>query len=190
MNCTNCGKEIKDETSSFCAYCGVPFDAKPKKELTTVASILTLIAAAFSLAVGTIGVVSYDAYTSYYSAYGYDTSGAIGFLFIAAFAFVTSAVGFASGILTLSKKRFKIASIGPVIMLASTIFTVITTWHYNYGYTEGILLATVSIGAFSIIGTVFTILSKTEFAGSTKQTEPEPTEPETAEDIETEFIEA
>jgi len=190
VNCTNCGKEIKDETSSFCAYCGVPFDTKPKKELTTVASILTLIAAAFSLAVGTIGVVSYDAYTTYYSAYGYDTSGAIGFLFLAAFAFVASAFGFASGTLILLKKRLKVASIGPVIMLASTIFTVITTWHYNYSYTEGILLATVSIGAFSIIGTVFTIMSKTEFTGITKPTELEPTEPETTEDTETEFTEA
>lgn len=179
MKCTNCGKEIQDETSNFCAHCGTPLNSKPKKELTTPAGTLALIAASFSAAVGTIGVVSYQAYVEYYSAYasyGYTTEGAIGFLLLAAFAFPAAAFGFAAGILTLTRKRLKLAIIGTILMAASTIFTLITTWHYNYGYTEGILLATVPTGALSIISTIFIITSKTEFTATKKPTETEPEE--------------
>jgi hypothetical protein len=179
LNCANCGKEILDTESSFCAYCGTPLDSKPKKELTVAAGILALIAASFSAAVGTIGVVSYQAYVDYYSAYasyGYTTEGAIGFLFLAAFAFAAAAFGFASGMLALTKKRFKIAIIGPILMLVSAIFTLIVTWYYDYGYTEGILLATISMGTLSIASTVFVTTSKTEFTGITKPAEPEPAE--------------
>jgi Ca2+/Na+ antiporter len=173
LNCTNCGKEIQDETTSFCAYCGAPLNSKPKKELTTPAGILALIAASFSAAIGTIGAVSYPAYVNYYAAYGYDTSGAIGFLLLGAFAFTATAFGFAAGILTLTKKRFNIAITGTILILASTIFTLTATWHYNYGFTEGALLATVPTVALSIISTIFIIKSKTEFTGTTKPTETE-----------------
>ena len=176
MNCTKCGKEILDKTSSFCAYCGVAFDTKPHKELTTTAATLTTIAAAFSAAIGAIGIYYYQSYIDYYSAYGYDTSGAIGFILFAAFAFIASATGFASGILTLTKKRFKITIVGTIIMLASAIFTFTASRYYKYGYTEGIILAGVSIAAFSIMSTIFTIKSKAEFA---EIEEPEPIEEDT-----------
>jgi hypothetical protein len=178
LNCAKCGKEILDKESTFCAYCGTPFNSKPKKELTTAAGILAIIAAAFSAAVGTIGIVYYQSYMEYYTSYGYDTSGSIGFLLFATFAFIASAFGFAGGMLTLTKKRFKIAVAGTILMLASTIFTFIASWYYKYGYTEGILLAGISIGAFSIASTVFLITSKTEFT--------ETTESESTEDTETE----
>ena len=181
MNCTNCGKEIQDETTSFCAYCGAPLNSKPKKELTVVAGILTLIAASFSAAIGTIGAVSYPAYVNYYAAYGYDTSGAIGFLLLGAFAFIAAAFGFAAGILTLTRKRFKIAIAGTILVLASTIFTLIATRYYNYGFTEGILIATVPTVALSSISTIFIIKSKTEFTGT-----PEPAETEENTELETE----
>ena len=57
-------------------------------------------------------------------------------------------------------------------MIASTIFNLIATRHYNYGYTEGILLDTVSTGALSIISAFFIITSKTEFTATQKPTEP------------------
>lgn len=179
MNCTKCGKEIQDKTSSFCAYCGAAFDSKPNKELTTTAVILTIIAAAFSAAIGAIGIYYYQSYVDYYSSYGYSTSGAIGFILFATFAFIASAAGFASGMLTLAKKRFKIAIAGTIIMLASAIFTFIASWHYQYGYTEGVILAGVSIAAFSIISTILTIKSKAEFAETTEPEETEPAEEDT-----------
>jgi len=184
LNCTKCGKEIQDKTSSFCAYCGTPFDTKPKKELTTAAGILAIIAAAFSAAVGTIGIVYYQSYIDYYTSYGYDTSGSIGFILFAAFAYIASAFGFAGAMLTLTKKRFKISVAGTILMLASALFTFIAVRQFEYGFTEGILLSGISIGAFSIISAVFTIKSKSEFA---ETTEPEESEPPEA--TETEFTE-
>ena len=68
-------------------------------------------------------------------------------------------------------------------MLASAMFTFIASWYYKYGYTEGIILAGVSIAAFSIISTIFTIKSKAEFAETADETE-EPTEPEEPELLE------
>jgi ascorbate-specific PTS system EIIC-type component UlaA len=178
LKCANCGKEILDEKSSFCAYCGVSFSSKPQNTaLTTVAGTLTTIAAAFSAAVGTIGIVYYQTYTDYYASYGYDTSNYIGFLLFGIFAFIASAFGFAGGILTLTKERFKISIIGRLLMIASAIFTFIIVWHYQYGFTEGILLSGISIGAFSIVSTAFTITSKTEFTEDTEITEDTETEP-------------
>lgn len=191
MNCANCGKEIQDEKSSFCAYCGTPLNSKPKKELTTAAGTLTLIAASLSAAVGTIGAVSYPAYLAlceYYAAYptsGYTTDKAIGFLLLGAFAFIAAAFGFAAGILTLTRKRLKLSVIGPILMVASTIFTLVTGL-YNYGYTEGILLATIPTGALSIISIIFIIKSKTEFTTTPKPTEAE-LEENTESDPETEL---
>lgn len=186
MNCTKCGKEIQDKKSSFCAYCGVPFDSQPKKELTVAAGILAIIAAAFSAAVGTIGVVYHQSYIDYYTSYGADTSGSIGFLLFATYAFIASAFGFASGMLTLTKKRFKLSVAGSIIMLASALFTLIVVRQFEYGFTEGILLSGVSIGAFSIISAVFTIKSKTDFAENSEDTKTESTASETAEDTEPE----
>jgi hypothetical protein len=184
LECAKCGKEILDKKSSFCAYCGVPLSSKPQNTaLTTVAGTLATIAAAFSAAVGTIGIVYYQSYINYYASYNYDTSNSIGFLLFAIFAFIASAFGFAGGILALTKKRFKISITGILLMLASTIFTFIAVWHYQYSFTEGILLSGISIGAFSIVSTVFTIISKTEFTDTTETTE-------TTEDTETtEFTE-
>ena len=164
MKCTKCGKEILDEESSFCAYCGSPFDSKLKtSDLTTGAGILAIIAAAFSIAVGAIGVVNYLSYVSYYVSYGVDTSAFTGFLLFAGFAFIASIFGFAGGILALTRKRFKISILGMLVMYASALFTLVTVWHYQYNFSDGILLSGIPIAALSIVSTVFVFKSKTKF---------------------------
>jgi len=184
LNCAKCGKKIRDKESKFCAYCGVPFNSKPQNPaLTTAAGTLIIIAAAFSAAVGTMGIIYYPAYIQYYTSLSADTSGSIGFLLLAIFAYIASAFGFAAATLTLTRKRFKIAVAGTILMLASAIFTFIASWYYQYGYPEAILLAGISIAAFSIASTVLVTTSKTEFA---ETTQPEPEEPESTEDTETE----
>jgi ribosomal protein L37E len=163
LKCAKCGKEILDEESSFCAYCGSPFDSKLKSsDLTTGAGILAIIAATFSIAVGAIGVVNYLAYVDYYAGYGYE-SAFIGFLFFAVFAFIASIFGFAGGILALTRKRFKFSVLGMLVMYASALFTLIAVWYYQYNFSEGILLSAISIAAFSIVSAVFVVKSKTEF---------------------------
>jgi len=164
MNCAKCGKEILDKESSFCAYCGLPFDAKPKSsDLTIGAGLLAIIAAAFSIAVGVIGINYYQQYVAYYSAYNIDSSSAIGFLLFSSFAFVASIFGFAGGMLSLAKKRFNFSLVGILLMFAAALFTFVALWRYEYGFLEGLLLPGISILAFSIVSAVFLVRSKTAF---------------------------
>ena len=166
MNCAKCGKEILDEESSFCAYCGIPFDSKPQSNgLATGAGLLSIIAASFSAAVGAIGVVNYVSYLSsidYYSAYGYDASTFIGFLLFVIFAFIAAAFGFAGSALALTGKRIKISVLGTLVMFVSVVFTFVDIWYYDYGFSEGILLSGISIVALSIASAIFVIKSKNE----------------------------
>lgn len=163
MNCAKCGKEILDKESSFCAYCGSPFDSKPKSaDLVTGAGILAIIAAIFSIAVGVIGVVSYQTYVDYYPSY--DPSTFIGFVYLGIFSVIASVFGGAGGMLVLSRKRFKVSVVGILVMLASAVFTFIIVWQYGYGFTDSILLSGISVGALSIASAVFAIKSKSEFA--------------------------
>jgi len=165
VNCAKCGKEILDSESSFCAYCGASFDSKPKSlDLATGAGFLAIIAAIFSIAVGTIGIVYYESYISYYTSYGYDTSMSIGFLAFGAFAFIASVFGVVGGMLALARKRFKFSVLGMLVMLASALTTFVLVWYYQYGFSEGILLSGISIAAFAIVGTVFVVKSRAEFA--------------------------
>ena len=164
LSCAKCGKEILDKESSFCAYCGVRFDSESQSsDLTTASGILAIIAATFSIAVGVLGISYYQSYIIYYSTYGVDSSGSIGFLFFLNFAFVSSGFGFVGGTFALAKKRLKLSVIGILLMLASAIFTFIVLWHYQYGYPEGILITGISISAFSLASAIFMGRSKSEF---------------------------
>jgi hypothetical protein len=163
-SCAKCGKEILDEESSFCAYCGTHFDSKLLGSgLTTGAGILAIVAATFSIVVGVLGIMYYQSYIAYYASYSMDSSGSIGFLFFLSFAFVSSGFGFSGGMLALAKKRFKFSVIGIILMFASALFTFLTLWQYQYGYPEGILIPGISIAVFSLISTLFVLRSKSEF---------------------------
>ena len=165
LNCAKCGKEVLDKESSFCAYCGIPFDSKLKSSnLATGAGILAIIAATFSGALGTIVFVNYyQSYIAYLTYYGSDTSGSIGFLLLGGFALISSIFGVAGGMLALTRKRFKFSVLGILLMLASALFTFIAVWRYQYGFTDVILLSGISIGVFSLASAVFVAKSKTEF---------------------------
>jgi hypothetical protein len=173
LNCSKCGKEILDEKSSFCAYCGIPIGSENKgSDFVTAAGIVAIIAAAFSITAGAIGVTYYQSYISYYSAYGYGTSGALGFLLFGGFAFVSSIFGFAGGILSLVRKRFKFAVLGTVLLVASSAFIFVAVWIYGYGYGEYILFSGIPTLALSLMSTLFLFKSKTAFSDYTAVTEP------------------
>jgi len=163
--CTKCGKAILDKESTFCAYCGVPFDSKPRSSgFTGPAGILAIIAAVFSVVVGVMGINYYQQYVAYYTQYSMDTSGSFGFLLFASFAFVAAAVGFAGGMLALGKKRLMFSMTCMLVMLASGIFTFVCLWHFGYGFIETLLLPGISILALSIVGAVFAVKSKANFS--------------------------
>jgi hypothetical protein len=164
LNCAKCGKEILDEESSFCAYCGNPFDSKVKSaDLATGAGILATIAGTFSAAVGTIGIVTYYSSVSYYASLGYDTSTYMGFLLLGVFALISSVFGVAGGMLALTRKRFKFSVLGILLVLASVLFTLIVIEQYQYGYTDIIMLSEISIAVFSIASAILVVKSKKEF---------------------------
>ena len=164
MNCAKCGKEIRDEESSFCAYCGNPFDPKMKSaDLATGAGILATIAATFSGAIGTIGIVTYQSSVAYYTSLGYDTSTYIGFLLLGVFALISSVFGVAGGMLALTRKRFNFSVLGILLVLASALFTFIVIERYQYGYTDVIMLSEISIVVFSLASAILVFKSKTEF---------------------------
>ena len=163
LSCAKCGKEILDKESSFCAYCGVRFDSESQSsDLTTASGILAIIAATFSIGAGVLGIVNYQSYVAYFSYYG-GTSDSIGFLAFLSFAFVSSGFGFAGGMFALTKKRFKFSVLGLFLMLASALFTFIALWQYQYGYIESIVLSEIATGAFSLIGALLVVKSKSEF---------------------------
>jgi len=164
LNCAKCGKEILDEASSFCAYCGNPFDSKPKgSDLLTGAGILAIIAATFSGAIGTIGIITYQSYISYLNSIGADTSLGTGFLLFGIFALISSIFGVAGGMLALARKRFKFSFLGILLVLASALFTFIVIERYQYGYVDVMVLSEISTVVFSLTSTIFVAKSKTEF---------------------------
>ncbi len=164
-NCIKCGKAILDKESSFCAYCGAPFDSKAKGvDLTGGAGLLAVIAATFSIAVGVTGLTYYRSYVAYLASYGLDASAAVGFLMFAVFALVSSAFGFVGGVFAFAKKHLMVSVSGILVMLASALFTFAAVERYDYGVTESLLLPGISIGALSVVAAIFLLKSRSEFA--------------------------
>ena len=163
MNCPNCGKEILDEDASFCPKCGEslePIDETKQKrtDLVLAAAILSIIAATFSAGLGYISVYQYVTLVSYYG-----SSILLGFLILGILGIVASAFGLAGGMFMLKRKRFKVSMLGVILLLVSVVGNYITLQHYQYGFTEIILLSQISIIIFSILSGVLIFTSKTEF---------------------------
>ncbi|MCX8153906.1 MAG: hypothetical protein N3E52_05690, partial [Candidatus Bathyarchaeota archaeon] len=91
---------------------GVPLGSESNIVDLIVPAILTIVAAAFSIAAAAIGINNYQTYIAYYSQYSYDTSVFLGFLLFGIFALVASIFGFAAGKLVLARKRFNFAVLG------------------------------------------------------------------------------
>jgi len=163
LNCPTCGKEIIDEDASFCPKCGESLElmneTKQKRtDLVLVAAILSIIAAAFSAGLGYISVYQYVTLVSYYG-----SSILLGFLILGILGIVASAFGLAGGMFMLKRKRFKVSMLGVILLLVSVVGNYITLQHYQYGFTEIILLSQISIIIFSILSGVLIFTSKTEF---------------------------
>jgi hypothetical protein len=165
LNCAECGKEIIDEDSSFCAYCGNPFDSKNNKtELLGGAAILLIIAATFALALGIIGLIIYYQATAVYSA---STAGDIapylGFLLFGLINIIMFIPGFLGGLSSLFKRRFKFSFIAAILVLCSSLATFIIIQFYAYGYIDIVLISEIPILVFSILSIFLISKSKVEF---------------------------
>ena len=164
LNCAECGKEIVDETSSFCAYCGNPFDSKKNKsELISSAAILLIIAATFTAAMGIIGLINYLATLDYVSQVGGDISVYLGFLIFGIFNVIACIPGLIGGLCTLFKKRYKFSLISAIVVLASALVTFMIIEYYAYGYADSVLILEISILVFSFLSIFLINKSKMEF---------------------------
>jgi len=159
--------EVLDERSNFCAQCGNPFHSEDKgSDFVIAAGILAIIAAAFSITAGAIGITDYYSYATYYASVGRDMSVLMGFLLFGSFAFGSSVFGFAGGVVSLERKRFRLAVLGTVLVAASTVFTFVIVGRYGYGMGYGLLLSGIPPIALSLTSTFFLIMSKAAFSES------------------------
>lgn len=164
LNCVKCGKEIVDENSSFCAYCGNPFDSKKDKtELLVGAAILLIIAATFTAVIGVIGLVNYQATMAYINQVGGDASIYLGFLIFGIINLIAFIPGLMGGLFVLFKKRQKFSLISAIIVLSSALATILVIEYYAYGYADSVLFSQISIIVFSFLSIFLIKKSKTEF---------------------------
>ncbi len=171
MNCPYCDNEIVTEDAIFCPKCGKSLapeeemhqesiEVQQKQpEFVLVAAMLTIIAAAFSAGLGYTAVYQYISYVSYY-----DISILLGFLILGILCIVVSAFALAGGVFMLKRKYIKISMLGVILLLVSVVVNYIIRQHYQYGFTEIVLLSEISIVIFSIISGIFVATSKDEFA--------------------------
>ena len=164
LNCANCGKEIVDENSSFCAYCGNPFDSKKDKtELLGGAAILLIIAATYTAVIGVIGLINYQATIAYISQVGGDASIYLGFLLFGIINLIAFVPGLIGGLFVLFKKRQKFSLISAILVLGSALATIIIIEYYAYGYADSVLILEISILVFSFLSIFLINKSKMEF---------------------------
>jgi hypothetical protein len=168
--CPNCGKELTDEDAVFCPKCGKSLtpeseiqkdsiDVKQKStDLVLAAGILTLISAAFSSGLGYIAIFQYISLLSYY---GHDLLQ--GFLIMGVFGIIASAFGLAGGLFLLKRKRMKFSMFGVILLVASVFVTYVVIQNYQYGFTDILLFAEISIFILSIWSGVLVFSSKAEF---------------------------
>ncbi len=128
------------------------------------AGILAVIAAAFSVTSGFVGLLTYQSYIAYLSYYGADASAAIGFLLFASFAVASSIFGFAAAMFSFTRKRFNLAVFGTLLMCASAVFTFIAVWQYGLGFSDGMLVSGVPTLALALASTILLVKSKNAFS--------------------------
>jgi peptidoglycan/LPS O-acetylase OafA/YrhL len=170
LNCEKCGNEIVNEKSSFCANCGASLNSKFNPDFLANTWVLSLIAAVSIFTVGVVSLLDYDSYLlaisyygSYASYYGYSTSAAVAFLLIGGFAFVAAALGFVGATFSLKRKRFILTIIGPILMLASGIFTFVIENQYGFSYSDGFTVPAVPAMILSLVSLMLLMKSRKDF---------------------------
>ena len=175
MECSKCGKEIIDENSSFCAYCGNPFDSVEQKvKLANSSATFLVFSSVFSLVLGVIGLLNYlaapanyAANAQYYASIGLTEAdflaNYLGFLFFGILNVAVFVPGFIGGTSALFKKNYKLSLTSAIIVFCASLGSLIIIWFYGYGYSDIVLFSEIPILIFSILSTYLLIKSKPEF---------------------------
>ena len=166
MICPNCGKEITDEDAVFCPKCGKSLTDEgevsgilPKStDFVLAAGITSFISSTFCSGLGYIAIYQYMSLLSYY---GNDLLQ--GFLFMGAFGMVASAFGLVGGILILKRRRIKLSMLGIILLVLSVFVNYLIIQYYQYGFSDILLFAEISIFILSILSGALLFTSKAEF---------------------------
>jgi hypothetical protein len=163
LNCPNCDKEILAEDTTFCPQCGESLETKKEMQqnqtdLVLAAALLTIVASSFSSGLGGVSLYQYVSLLSYY-----EQSLLEGFLILGVTGIIVSAVGLVGGIFMLKRKSFKISMLGVIVLVFSVIGNYIIIQHYQYGFTDLLLLSIIAILMLSILSGVLVFTSKNEF---------------------------
>ena len=166
MICPNCGKEITDEDPVFCPKCGKSLtdetkvdEIQPKSsDLVLAAGIISFISATFSSGLGYIAIYQYMSLLSYY---GNDLLQ--GFLFMGTFGLVASAFGLIGGMFMLKRRRIKLSMLGIILLVVSVFVNYLIIQYYQYGFSDILLFAEISIFILSIWSGALVFTSKAEF---------------------------
>ena len=166
MICPNCGKEITDEDTVFCPKCGKSLTDEGEigeiqiksTDLVLAAGIISVISATFSSGLGYIAIYQYISLLSYY---GNDLLQ--GFLFMGAFGMVASAFGLVGGIFVLKRRRIRLSMLGIILLVVSVFVNYLIIQYYQYGFSDILLFAEISIFILSIWSGALVFTSKAEF---------------------------
>jgi hypothetical protein len=138
-----------------------------RTDLVLVASVLTIIAAAFSVGLGYNAIYQYTQYTAFYP----DAQAEfLGLLIFGIPDIIASVIALVGATFMLKKSRIIFSVVGAIIPLVSAAVTFMTIYLYMSPaaqgalFTENVLLVEISIIIFSIISIVLVLKSKTEFA--------------------------
>jgi hypothetical protein len=173
LKCPNCGEEILDEDATVCPECGESLSPEDENQqdslglqqkqtdLVLAAALLSIISATFVASVGYLGLYQYSSLLEYYGSE--FASQFLGFLIFGAADIVAAVFALIGGIFMLKRKRFIVSTMGFVLPLVSVFITYITIQQYNYGFTDILLFAEITVFILSFVSGILVFTSKAEF---------------------------
>jgi uncharacterized paraquat-inducible protein A len=115
LKCPKCDKEIKDEESAYCPFCRIQIGQTgfKKTAFPVAGGCLTIFTACLCAFLGILGILGVAAFSSFYVSPGTVFSVSI----MGVFGIIAFAVGLAGGMMSIRRKRFELAVVGPVFVL-------------------------------------------------------------------------
>jgi hypothetical protein len=152
----------------FCPYCGIGLavaSAPPPPTKRTgfpiAGGILTIVGSCIAAFIGILMLIASafqsNAYYYYYNPYPY-------YLFIGIFGILGFAFGLTAGIFSLKRRHFAFSIIGISLLLLSGFVTMVLFALMPFGSVWGGLLFGLPAMLLSLLGLIFTAISKSEFA--------------------------
>ena len=160
MNCPHCSKEIQNKAAIFCPYCAKSLNYTSKSTGYRIpAVIFTILASLITISVGSLmflGLINSNNY-AYYDSW-FQTAFLLGGINIICFV-----LGITGTILLIQRKNFKFSVLGISSLIIAGMATFFGIMITSDGRIHSAILFGVPIIVLSILGIIFTLISKKEF---------------------------